>query len=1667
MARKRWLVFGIGLLILSLIGSAIAVAFYIEHLPERLSQHETIVLGQSRLVLGSTAALRVLVRDTRDGAPLPGARVKVLLRPTDVGRSGAGRAVFEGTTQENGTLDVSFTVPDDGAGARGAEARGAEAHTLVVETSSALGSDRVEQPVTVARDYRLLVTSDKPLYQPGQVIHLRALALGSFDRLPAAHQDIELTVADGKGNTVFRKTVTASAFGVASTDFQLADEVNGGSYKITAKLGDTVSEKTVTVEHYVLPKFDVVVETDRTYYRPGERVEGTLTARYFFGKDVAGGAVALEGYTFDVERNVAVQIEGETDDAGAFSFEFDLPAYVAGSELEEGRARFYVEARVTDQTGHTEVGQLSLPVAQSALVIDAIPEGGRLRPGVENILYLLTSYPDGAPAEAAVTVTLNDTGERLVVQTGRYGLAELPIVPTSSYMSLVIEAQDAAGARARRAFSFEGEGGDDAVLLRPDGAVYRVGDTMVLSVLSAQRQGTVYVDIVREGQTVSTRAVDIADGHAEIAVDLTPDLYGTLALHAYKIRRNGHIVRDTRLVVVDEADELAVSLRAGAETYRPGEDADLHVRVGDGAAAGVRAALGLAVVDESLFALAEQDPGFAKLYFMLEQELLTPKYELHGFSIPDLVRDPCREGGDPETCPPPLRGAQTGAGKAALASALSDADPFSLRANSHEQAMARARTRQHQLYGAFAATLGGMFALLSVATMALSFVSVVRDDRFWRSLGLGVATLVVMGLSLFGILWLADEVFWRLEDLILTMVMASVGCAGVVGIVSLIVSAIRRRDGLLGIMIVLLTLAVALGVGAIWAAARADVTPPSWTLYGALFTSLLFPLAYVVRGAGDIWQRRVITGLAALAVGIALLTATTTVVALTTIGRAQTENVALAEPGMWAADAEAPALMGRAVMQDAAVAVEKRVEVEEAGAAPREETAQSSTAPRLRQYFPETMLWLPDEVTDADGELRLSFPVADSITTWRVTALASSQDGRLGSATAPLRVFQDFFIDLDLPASLTVGDEIAVPVGVFNYLPESQTVRLEVEGAAWFELLDDPVKEIQIAPNEIDVVSFRIRARDFGRQPFQVTAYGSAMSDAIRKEIRVFPDGKELRFSSSDRLSPTAPVTERVQLPADVIAGTQKLTVKIYPGVVSQLVEGLDALLRMPYGCFEQTSSATYPNVLVLDYLKTTGQTSPEVQMEAEQYINLGYQRLMTFEVNGEPGGFSLFGDAPADPMLTAYGLQEFGDMSRVYDVDPALIARIAEWLFAHQASDGSWQGVAGFHETNLTNQTGRIPVTAFVVWGLADAGYGDDGRTQRGADFLRESASQADTAYDLALVANALVAVDLQTGGVSSATAAVLDRLAGMAQREGTSVYWEPGRETYMGGYGISGRLETTASVALALLRAGHDPELANAALTYLVRNKDTFGTWETTSATVMALKALIESVRAGTEDVDASITVMVNGAQTRRVRVMPETLDVVQTLVFADAELGSENEVTLAMEGRGSLMYQVTTSYVLPWASLDRYPEFVGDQDLVTIDVVYDRTELSVDDTVGVDVTVTLNEPEGAAEQSIIDLGVPPGFSVETEDLARLVAGYRDLPEGYVGARIRRFELTGRQIILYVTDLNGAEPLSFNYRLRAKYPLIAQTPASSAYDYYNPATAGEVAPTTLTVVE
>ncbi len=74
-------------------------------------------------------------------------------------------------------------------------------------------------------------------------------------------------------------------------------------------------------------------------------------------------------------------------------------------------------------------------------------------------------------------------------------------------------------------------------------------------------------------------------------------------------------------------------------------------------------------------------------------------------------------------------------------------------------------------------------------------------------------------------------------------------------------------------------------------------------------------------------------------------------------------------------------------------------------------------APHVRSYFPEALYINPEIITDRDGRANISIPLADYITTWRMAMLASTTHGALGSGTASIKVFQDFFVDLDMPVT--------------------------------------------------------------------------------------------------------------------------------------------------------------------------------------------------------------------------------------------------------------------------------------------------------------------------------------------------------------------------------------------------------------------------------------------------------------------------------------------------------------------------------------------------------------------------------------------------------------------------------------------------------------------------
>ena len=96
-------------------------------------------------------------------------------------------------------------------------------------------------------------------------------------------------------------------------------------------------------------------------------------------------------------------------------------------------------------------------------------------------------------------------------------------------------------------------------------------------------------------------------------------------------------------------------------------------------------------------------------------------------------------------------------------------------------------------------------------------------------------------------------------------------------------------------------------------------------------------------------------------------------------------------------------------------------------------------------------------------------------------------------------------------------------------------------------------------------------------------------------------------------------------------------------------MEAVQALIQDPNGCFEQTSSTTYPMVMALQFLEAQATHDPQIQamkLQIQQKLQAGYTKLVSFKT--KENGYEWFGKSPAHESLSAYGLMQFTEMAKV-----------------------------------------------------------------------------------------------------------------------------------------------------------------------------------------------------------------------------------------------------------------------------------------------------------------------------------------------------------------------------------------------------------------------------------
>ncbi len=1256
-------------------------------------------------------------------------------------------------------------------------------------------------------------------------------------------------------------------------------------------------------------------------------------------------------------------------------------------------------------------------------------------------MFVLASYPDGTPAKADLAVRTGATQER--VQTDEAGIATVRIPGDDANSVLRIDADDHKGNRASDSVTLETRAGEDQVLVRTSHAVTKPGDRMEIVVLSTRQRGAAYIDLVRNGQTILTRDVDLENGRAEMSVAVGPEMSGTLMIDAYVIGRSGREAEDQRLVFVQPAEELHIETVADASSYLPGAEAKVHFHVTNQKGQGVSAALGLEVVDQAVFALAEKQPGFAKVFFYLERELMKPHYEIHSLSSAQVIEP--AEGESDESHDRAVR-VLFAAAETVAAHTLESEVGRALPETEKTDAMAR-------YYDALRDYVRGLAAkitdLHSDKQLLLAFKELKDSDGRtphdawdtelhieavpWRDGDYHLYRVTSAGPDrAFGTaddltLWLEPKTalvsshpqwsgWWQSENTITMRMEHDIG----------------PENGLAEIAGVVKDVSGAVVPGARVQIQRIEDKRSRNTIAdaaGKFSFAALLPGRYRVQveSAGFRTSVRVIS-LAARDRGILSATLQVGTVSETVEVTGQAIQV-MADDA--AVTMVAPrALNGRNVME-----LSELQSVKKTGNEERAKDESSAPGGHVRSYFPEALYINPEILTNGDGRASIVIPLADSITTWRMAMLASTQTGALGTGTSELKVFQDFFVDIDLPVTLTQGDMVSVPVAVYNYAGHAGDVDLKLEAGDWFSLEGADERIVSVGAGQVGAAQFTIVAEKIGK--FKLTLSGrmkdgSQREDTVVREIEVVPNGEAKEIVFNGQLDSS--VRHTVRFPETSIPDASKIFVRLYPGPLSQVIEGMDSILRMPFGCFEQTSSATYPNVLALDYMKRTKKLTPEIHAKAEGFVATGYQRLLTFEVPG--GGFSWFGNAPANKILTAYGLMEFQDMAKVYDVDPQVIARTSDWLVRQQQPDGSWKPDTQFINEGATNRFNAdvLRITAYIAWALESADYKGPA-IEKATQFVENNLDGKMDAYTLAVVANFAV----ENGRDSESARRALELLRDAATEKGDFVWWSAD-ETSVYATGESAAVETTGLALQAFLKAGGYTDVVRKSLAWIASKKNGDGSWGTTQATIMALRALLKASEQSGSDALGTAEILLNGKKVSSLEINKENNDLFHQFVLPQTNADRDNEIEIRFSGEGGLAYQIAGRYFVPWQQATT-------REALAIEVKYDRTRLAQDEIVTGTAKIH-NNLDKTAKMVMVDLGIPPGFELLSEDLQKMV----EKTAGATSGRLEKFSMTATQAILYFDSIAPRDSFEVRYRLRAKYPIHAQAFASRVYEYYDP---------------
>ena len=710
---------------------------------------------------------------------------------------------------------------------------------------------------------------------------------------------------------------------------------------------------------------------------------------------------------------------------------------------------------------------------------------------------------------------------------------------------------------------------------------------------------------------------------------------------------------------------------------------------------------------------------------------------------------------------------------------------------------------------------------------------------------------------------------------------------------------------------------------------------------------------------------------------------------------------------------------GRAAMD---AAIERRDESRATWVSVREYAHQARPGRQANERvdFTETLFWNAGVKTDAKtGQATIAFALNDAVSSFRIGADAY-MSGAVGSGTGLVESVQPFYVEPKLPLEVTMGDRILLPLGVVNGTTESidgATLKLTAakgiaaSGLTPFSLKADSRVRRLVELNVGDIA---------GESDFVIDAAAGVYTDHVTRKLRVAPRGFPVTVAHGGLMGPDSALTYKIGIPKNRVPGSVRTDIAIYPTPMANLTKALERLLQEPYGCFEQTSSTTYPVIMAQQYFTSHQGVDPKLADHGKDLLKKGYERLTGYECKQK--GYEWFGQDPGHETLSAYGLLEFTDMSRVYAVDSGMLQRTRQWLLTARDGKGGFKRERRALHTWIEDKDCS---NAYITWALLSAGE-PAASLRPEIDTVKAAAKKSENSYVIAIGANvALADKDAETAKT------LLDKLAARQAKDGLV---DGGTATIVGSGGIALQVETTAFALLAWLQDKTYTVNVEKCMKWLADVCEG-GRYGSTQATVLALRAIIAYDQArSTPKAPGAIQLTVDGRKAgSEAKFGPDTTGAIALTDIAELLEPGEHTVEIRMTGGSEMPCSMTVQYS------DEKPDS-SDKCKVGVSVSLASDTVAEGKLTEATVTVVNRAEDEIIPTPVAIIGIPGGLEVRHDQLKELVKS----------GKIAAYEVLGRQVVLYWRELKAQQKMQVPLSLVAAIPGAYAGPASRAYLYY-----------------